>query len=791
MSYLEAARKAYDHIKTERSGRPCSPPSETTESLDEYEKNEKNEKSQESRENQGVLQTSAYEKSLPDSTLDSSGEYEKNEKSLNSASNVSLSPGELLADLLDRGFSLTAEPPTLFVSPASRLTYADRAAIGAHKAALLELLASKQDYRLVNVVADDKVAAPVFLDLETRSRVPISIGGRRYAADRSTEILSAVASLDGRILIWTPGRPTPTLSWPEGFGEERPIDADAGADLPLPLARAIAAGRPLVAHNAMNFEQHVWRAKGLPAPSRWIDTMPWARAAGCPGGLDAAASWLLGKCKDDSGKGLIGRYCKPYGKDKKFRDFTGSDWPALVRYNLVDVLLLGELYSVLRQYDQEPELIAVDQQINNRGVFLDRQLAQAVLDLAAAETARLAAEAESATGGAVKASDLNRKDYLVEWLRHQGVKLNGRTASGKVRLTKGDADDLLDNEELPDDVRAVLIARRAVARTTVAKLLGALQNVDDDGRLRDQFVYHAAHTGRWVSHGVQVQNLVKPRPGVDVGALLAAAGDAERFRAALAPGVSFADGLSGLIRPCFRAAPGHVLLIADFAAIEACGLAWCAGEHSLLERFSCGEDVYCDFASLLFGRSITKADKLERDVGKVTILGCGYQMSAERFAMHARTACLDLAAVGLTPEAVVAAYRDAYPAICGSPRLDGFGRAGGLWKDVERAAVVAVRDGHCIQAGRCAFAREGDRLVITLPSGRRLHYRQARVELRTPATAADRSRHSSTIPPKRKTNREKASRGVKAVTGRKKPPTAAKSRRTSFPASAAIFWPTP
>jgi hypothetical protein len=116
-----------------------------------------------------------------------------------------------------------------------------------HKAAILAYLDAKATAGNGHATA----VQPVFLDLETRSRVDLrSVGGRRYAAHPTTDILSAVASLDGRILIWTPGRPTPALSWPEGFGAERPIDNYFGRELPPPLAEAIAAGRLLAAHNA-------------------------------------------------------------------------------------------------------------------------------------------------------------------------------------------------------------------------------------------------------------------------------------------------------------------------------------------------------------------------------------------------------------------------------------------------------------------------------------------------------------------------------------------------------------
>ena len=79
-------------------------------------------------------------------------------------------------------------------------------------------------------------------------------------------------------------------------------------------------------------------------------------------------------------------------------------------------------------------------------------------------------------------------------------------------------------------------------------------------------------------------------------------------------------------------------------------------------------------------------------------------------------------------------YRDAYPAIAGTP-VSGRGtswRQGGLWKEVEAAARQAVETGMPQAAGRCRFARDSDALVITLPSGRRLHYRNARVEPRVP-----------------------------------------------------------
>src|SRR5262249_21999727 len=62
-------------------------------------------------------------------------------------------------------------------------------------------------------------------------------------------------------------------------------------------------------------------------------------------------------------------------------------------------------------------------------------------------------------------------------------------------------------------------------------------------------------------------------------------------------------------------------------------------------------------------------------------------------------------------------------------------REGGLWRDVEAAAREALRGRGERDAGRCSFRREGTSLVIRLPGGRRLYYRNARLEDRVPGYA--------------------------------------------------------
>jgi len=87
----------------------------------------------------------------------------------------------------------------------------------------------------------------------------------------------------------------------------------------------------------------------------------------------------------------------------------------------------------------------------------------------------------------------------------------------------------------------------------------------------------------------------------------------------------------GELRRSICAPPGYRLVVADLEQIEARVLAWIAGQDDLLEDFAAGKDVYCGMATRVFQRDITKADKLERQLGKALVLGCGYGMGWLRF----------------------------------------------------------------------------------------------------------------------------------------------------------------
>jgi DNA polymerase len=105
------------------------------------------------------------------------------------------------------------------------------------------------------------------------------------------------------------------------------------------------------------------------------------------------------------------------------------------------------------------------------------------------------------------------------------------------------------------------------------------------------------------------------------------------------------------------------LYVADLSNIEARMLAWLAKEADLIDAFAAGRDVYSEFASEIYGRTITKANKLERYVGKTAILGLGYGMGADKFRYTLKSGSPSVDITDQTALAIVSQYRAKYPNI--------------------------------------------------------------------------------------------------------------------------------
>ena len=99
-----------------------------------------------------------------------------------------------------------------------------------------------------------------------------------------------------------------------------------------------------------------------------------------------------------------------------------------------------------------------------------------------------------------------------------------------------------------------------------------------------------------------------------------------------------ARGPSAGLRDALLAPEGHTVLVGDSSNIELRMVMALAGQWDVVEKLKNGVDLYCDFASKLFGRNITKADKAERFLGKTAMLGLQYGAGAPRFQEMVRLA---------------------------------------------------------------------------------------------------------------------------------------------------------
>ena len=179
--------------------------------------------------------------------------------------------------------------------------------------------------------------------------------------------------------------------------------------------------------------------------------------------------------------------------------------------------------------------------------------------------------------------------------------------------------------------RALWDAREVVkSRIDETRAQRFIDSCNPDGTFGVPLRYYAAHTGRFGgSDKINLQNL--PR--------------------------------GSKLRTAIRAPEGQRLFIADLSNIEARMLAWLAKESDLLDAFAQGRDVYCEFASQIYGRTITKDDKLERYVGKTAILGLGYGMGHQKFQDTLKSGSPSVDVSDSTAAQIVTQYRGMYPNI--------------------------------------------------------------------------------------------------------------------------------
>lgn len=540
------------------------------------------------------------------------------------------------------------------------------------------------------------------IDLETYSSVPIDKSGAfKYIQSPDFEILLFAYSLDGAPV--------------------EVIDLASGETIPNHVIEAITA--PLYIKHAYNasFEWNcLSKYLGIRLPSeQWRDTMLHSLYCGFTAGLDATGKALglpADKQKLTTGKALIRYFCVPCkaskangGRTRNYPKHDPAKWNLFKEYCRGDVITEMEIAHRLSRFPVPEEIEAqwrIDLAINARGVAVDMPMVQGALEIAAETQIELTEEAQGISG----LTNPNSVAQLTKWLEDTQRQM-------VPDLRKDTVAALLEKKDLTPDARRMLEIRQELGKTSTKKYNAIEAAVCGDGRVHGLLQFYGANrTGRWAGRLVQVQNL--PRTYID---LLPQAREAVKKRKRgllkLMYG-SVPDTLSQLIRTAFIAAPGNVLVDADFSSIEARVISWLAGETWRLEVFRTHGKIYEASASQMFGVPIERITKGNpeyslRQRGKVAELALGYQ--------GGKGALVAMGALNMgIPEAdlpdIVSRWRESNRRI-----VD-------LWYTLEKAALTTIHTGQQIGVKGLIFSREFDLendldfMSITLPSGRKLYY---------------------------------------------------------------------
>jgi len=502
-----------------------------------------------------------------------------------------------------------------------------------------------------------------FVDYESRSQLDITkVGTYRYVQDPSTEILFV------------------TYAKAEG-----PVgDAARAADVPIVLGDVLV--------HWGSFDRLLARYKEPDLPEvRWFDASVLARMVGRPGKLALCAKSLDLEEKG-AGTRLINKYSKPRedGTFLELADGPIDDILDFYAYGRQDTAVLRSIFMKLRHLiphwkEHQKWIYELVERMNETGVPVDVELipvATRFLDQAREKDAKWFVK----TTGLNPTQTAKVKDWISE-----------RLGSKLPNLQAGTLESIHTNDR---KLQRVIEIRLGASLASVGKLY-SMEAAMVEGRVYDCFVDHGAHTGRLTSLGVQFHNFKK-------GAA------PEGYFYKLEHRVfehedNFADLTSQALRGFIKASPGHVLLVSDFRAIEACVGAWLAGETKLLRAFEQDLPVYKYMAMDIFRCLEDEVDDVRRFIGKTAVLGCQYQASAHGLAPM-------LGEYESEGELAVETYRNTFREIVR------------YWGRLERAATEAIkRPGEIRRAGVIEFEMWKDYLLARLPSGRCIYYYGAEI----------------------------------------------------------------
>lgn len=541
----------------------------------------------------------------------------------------------------------------------------------------------------------------LFIDIETYSSVDITKSGAyKYMESPDFEILIIGYAFDK--------------------GPVKIIDLASGEKMPDDFKNALfdKAIRKH-AHNAV-FERLAFKRVGLDIPAdQWYCTAVLSAYCGLPLSLDNVSKALdLKDKKLATGKLLIKYFSCPCkatkingGRTRNYPWHAPEKWELYKEYNTYDVLSEREIYYTLTEQlgysipEFERQNYLVDQRINDQGILVDLSLAKNAIKIDEQVKEQITASLKKLTS----LENPNSTAQIKNWfLKETGLQIES--------LAKSVIDTVKKQLAPYPKALKVLSLREQLSKTSVKKYYAMLNCAMRDQHVRGTFQFYGANrTGRWAGRLLQLQNLSKNHlPDIATPRKLVRQGDLDSLELLYD---DIPDILSQLVRTGIIAPEGKILSVADFSAIEARVISWLADEKWRLEVFHGDGKIYEATGSKMFGvpaKLITKGSEL-RQKSKISELALGYggavgamkRMGGEAMGLS------DIEMDSLTKK-----WRTANPKIVQ------------LWHTLEDSAIETLLTGHEVicTCKNLHFNYDGTNLIITLPSGRSLFYRNPYAE---------------------------------------------------------------
>lgn len=547
------------------------------------------------------------------------------------------------------------------------------------------------------------------IDFETKSEVSIKkVGATAYAMHPSTEIMIIGYSFN-TVDVFDYDPWYCDLSQLKHFIKK--------------VCKLLSRGYKLRAFNSM-FEFLIWNFVGVRQfgfPKLKITQTYCVQAECCamgyPAKLENAAKVLnLIDQKDKGGTALINFFSTPSkAKGEHFKDPLQHKERFLQfkEYCQQDVVVqIAVSNRCLKLTIYQYATFIMTEKMNIRGLPIDVGMVEGALVL----TERLKVISNSAIAEITKGKiqKVSQNIALKEWLNKQGCPIPNLQADTIERW--------LIKPKLKPLFKKVLKLRADGSKSSTAKYTKAMDMLTPKNKVHDFIKYHIAHTGRWGGRGLQIQNFSKPPKhfksrytNLEICALISIKA---MIRLTWGCG-SVSDALKAVTRGMVRAPEGYKFVSADYAQIEARVVMWLAGDETGMKDFAGGGLIYESMAASIFNKPVKSIKKpsFERDLGKETVLGCGFGMGWLKFLQT----CVEKKGLDIkekVAELAVKTYRKRYPQVQKT------------WKECERTALKALSEEGVMFSccsGRITFFYEKGNLYLALPSGRKLCYPQANV----------------------------------------------------------------